>query len=84
MNVPSRRSNVWTTIAMSLFVSAAAVALGAYIAISPARAARIWGWEHLDKLTPKGRVLYLRAFRAMGIVIGLAGVLVAVDSIWFH
>jgi hypothetical protein len=69
---------------MSLFLSVVAFALGAFITLSPTRAAEIWGWEHLDTLAPKRRALYFVGFRVMGITIGLAGILVAVDSIWFH
>jgi hypothetical protein len=69
---------------MNLFVSAVALALGGFITVSPIRAARIWGWEHLDNLAPKHRTLYFWGFRIMGIAIGLAGILIAVDSIWFH
>lgn len=69
---------------MILLASGVALALGGFIAISPTRAARIWGWENFDKMAPKHKVLYLRSFRLMGIVIGLGGILVAVDRIWFH
>lgn len=69
---------------MNLLVSTIALALGAFIAISPLRAARLWGWKHFNSLSPKRRALYLRGFRAMGLTISLAGILVAVDSVWFQ
>jgi hypothetical protein len=69
---------------MILCASAVALALGVFIAVSPTQAARIWGWENFDALTPEHKALYLLSFRAMGIVIGLAGILVAVNRIWFH
>jgi hypothetical protein len=69
---------------MSLFLSAVAVVFGVYIAISPAMAAKIWGWERLDTLAPNHKKGYLRGFRLMGVVIALGGVLNAVDDIWFH
>lgn len=69
---------------MSLFLSAVALASGAFIAIAPSRAARIWGWENFDTLTPTHKRWYLRSFRFMGVVIALGGILNAVDSILFH
>jgi hypothetical protein len=69
---------------MILFACVVALVLGAFIAISPTRAAGIWGWENFDKIAPEHKVLYLRSFRVMGIVIGLGGTLAAVDRIWFH
>jgi hypothetical protein len=60
---------------MTLFISACALAFGLYIVLYPIRAARIWGWEHMDRLSHARRILYLRAFRAMGACIGLAGML---------
>jgi hypothetical protein len=68
---------------MNLFVSAVAIACGALIAASPARAVRYWGWDDVEKLTPHKRALYFLGFRIMGIAIGLTGILFAVDSIWF-
>jgi hypothetical protein len=69
--------------AMNLLLSTVAVALGLFVAASPARAAEIWGRSHLDKLAPQRRVLYLHCFRAFGIVLCLGGVLFAVDSVIF-
>jgi hypothetical protein len=71
-------------IVMSLFLSAVAIVFGVYIAISPARAAKIWGWEHLRTLAGNHKKWYLRGFRLMGIVIALGGILNAIDTIWFH
>jgi len=69
---------------LSLLVSAATMALGACIVASPVRAARVWGWKRLNELTPARRALYLRAFRVMGLMIGLTGILFAIDTIWFQ
>jgi|HubBroStandDraft_6_1064221.scaffolds.fasta_scaffold438267_2 hypothetical protein len=69
---------------MILFAGGVALALGAFIVVSPTRAARIWGWENFNNMAPKHKMLYLRSFRLMGIVIGLGGILVAVNRIWFH
>jgi hypothetical protein len=69
---------------MSILLGTVALVLGAYIAVSPTKAARIWGWQQFDSLAPKRRALYLWAFRAMGIVICLGGALTTVQSIWFH
>jgi hypothetical protein len=69
---------------MSLFLSAVAIVFGVYFAISPARAAKIWGWEHLGTLAPNLKKWYLRGFRLMGVVIALGGILNAIDTIWSH
>ena len=54
-----------------------------FVAASPARAARIWGRSHLDKLVPEQRALYVRCYRAFGIVLCLGGMLFAADTIIF-
>lgn len=69
---------------ISLFASAVAIVFGGYIVISPAKAAKVWGWEHLGALASNHKRWYLRGFRLMGIVIALGGVLNAIDTIWFH
>lgn len=66
---------------MNLLVSAAAVALGVFITASPGRAAKIWGSEKLERLAPEHRASFLRWWRVFGILLCLAGVLFAVDSI---
>jgi hypothetical protein len=68
---------------MNLLVSAIAVTFGIFAASSPLRAAEIWGWNHLHRLSPAQRVLYLRVYRAFGVVLCLGGVLFAVDSLLF-
>ena len=68
---------------MDLSLSAVAVMLGLLVVTSPARAAEVWGWRHFDQLDPKQRALYLRWYRAFGIILCLGGALVAVDSIVF-
>ena len=56
------------------------LALGLFVAAAPERAAQFWGSERLGKLTPRGRVWYLRTYRVFGVVLGLAGILFALDS----
>jgi hypothetical protein len=68
---------------MNLLVSIVAVALGVFIAASPARAAKIWGRERLERLAPEHRVSFLRWYRTFGIVLCLGGTLFALDSIIF-
>lgn len=65
----------------SLTVSAVSVVLGIFIAVSPDRAAKIWGAQRLDNLAPAGRALFGRWYRAFGILLCLAGVLFAAESI---
>jgi hypothetical protein len=66
---------------MNLFVSAVAVALGAFVVASPHQAAKIWGSQRLDSLKPKRRDLFVRWYRAFGILLCLTGVLYALDTI---
>lgn len=68
---------------MNLLLSTVAIALGAFVALSPARAARIWGSEMLDKLTASQKIWLLRSWRAFGVLLCLGGILFAVDSIGF-
>jgi hypothetical protein len=68
---------------MNLFATIAAMALGVFVVASPERAASIWGWRQLDKLAPEQRSVYLRLYRAFGIILCLAGLLVALDHIAF-
>jgi hypothetical protein len=65
---------------MNLLLSSLAVTLGLFAAISPARAALIWGWRNLHELAPGRRALYLGCYRTFGIILCLAGILSAVDS----
>ncbi len=69
------------TTAIKLLLSAVAVALGAFVATSPAQAAQIWASERLMSLPPQKRASFLRLFRAFGIILCLGGALVAIDSI---
>jgi hypothetical protein len=66
--------------AVALFVSAVGVALGAFVAVEPARAAQIWGSERLKNLAPQHRASFLLWFRAFGIVLCLGAALVALES----
>jgi hypothetical protein len=68
---------------MALLLSAVGVALGAFVAVEPARAAQIWGSERLKKLAPRHRAVFLLGFRAFGIFLCLGAALVAVESIVF-
>jgi len=65
----------------NLLVSVVAVALGCFVAVSPYRAAEIWGSQRLATLTPKRRASFIRWYRVFGIVLGLSGLLLALDSI---
>ena len=69
---------------MSLFASTVALALGIFITVSPTQAARIWGWKDFESLAPGRKAWYLRWYRVLGILIGVAGILVAVNGIWFN
>ncbi len=72
------------SIELNWVVSVVTVALGAFVWTSPAQAARIWGREKFDNLTPAQRARFIRWFRVLGILLWLAGLLFAVDSIFWH
>jgi len=69
--------------AVALFASAVGMALGAFVAVEPARAAQIWGSERLRNLAPQERPLFLLWLRGFGVVLCLGAVLVALDNIVF-
>lgn len=71
------------SISISLIVSIFAVALGVFAVASPSRAANIFASGRLDAVSPQGRALYLRSYRAFGIILCLGGVLLAFDSLGF-
>ena len=72
-----------TLTATYLLVSTVAMAIGAFLAASPVRAAKIWGSQRLTNLAPEHGASFVRWYRAFGILLFLAGVLVAVDGIVF-
>ncbi len=69
--------------AMEMVVYGLAMALGIFIAALPKRAAKIWGSEKLDKLASRQKVSFLRWYRVFGILLWLAGALIAIDCIVF-
>ena len=69
--------------ATNLLVSIVTIALGTFVAASPYRAAKIWGSQRLANLAPEHRAGFVRWYRGFGILLCLAGVLLAVDSIVF-
>ena len=75
--------NSGTVMVTYCLVSTVAMALGAFVAASPLRAAKIWGSQRLANLAPERRASFVRWYRAFGIFLFLAGVLVAVDGIVF-
>ncbi len=66
---------------MNIAVSTIALALGLFAASAPEHAARLWNPQRLDKLAPAGRVWFLRGYRLLGVVLSIAGVLFALDSL---
>lgn len=66
-----------------IVVSTLALALGLFSATSPLQAAQLWGSERLKSLTPGRKTWFLRGYRALGVMLSLAGVLMAIDSIPF-
>lgn len=68
---------------MNLAVSVITIILGAFITASPDRAAKIWGSEKRERLTPAQQILFVRWFRVLGVLICLGGILFAIDSFGF-
>lgn len=86
MSTNARDSLGWgmpSMMMLNLLVAAVAVALGAFSAISPGRAAEIWGAQRLERLAPERRPMFVRWYRAFGVLLWLAGVLFAVESLAF-
>jgi hypothetical protein len=69
---------------MNLLVSAVGMALGVFIVVSPHSAAALWGSERLEKLAPPRRALFLRWYRAFGVILCLTAMLFAVDTTAFR
>jgi hypothetical protein len=67
--------------AMTLLISTIAFIFGIFAAASPTQATKLWGWEHLNQLEPRDRMLYLRWYRTFGISLGLSGILLALGDI---
>jgi hypothetical protein len=67
---------------VTLFVSTVTVALGISVAVSPELWARIWGRRQLDKMPQARKKLCLRCYRTSGVLLCLAGILVAAEKIW--
>jgi hypothetical protein len=74
---------VGPTLTANLIVSTVAMALGAFVAASPRRAAEIWGSHRLHNLAPERQSSFVRWYRVFGILLFLGGVLFAVDSVVF-
>ncbi len=66
---------------MNILVSTIALALGLFIISAPMQAARLWSGNRFEKLTPDRRVWFLRVYRALGVMLSVAGLLFALDSI---
>jgi hypothetical protein len=68
---------------MKLVLSAVAMVFGAFVVVSPVRAAKIWAAGRLDTLEPAQRAVFLGWYRVFGIILFLGGLLSSVDSIAF-
>jgi hypothetical protein len=68
---------------IGLAVSILAVALGVFVTASPRRAADIFASGRFEAAPPEDRALYLRLYRAFGIVLCLGGTLLGFDSLGF-
>ncbi len=68
---------------MGMLVCGFAMALGTFVAVSPDRAAKIWGSERLGRMNPERKAAFLFWYRVFGILLYLAGALIAADAILF-
>jgi hypothetical protein len=68
---------------MDRLLSAAAMVFGAFVVVSPVRAAKIWAAGRLEALEPARRGVFLGWYRVFGIVLFLGGLLSWVDSVAF-
>ena len=68
---------------MEPLVCSLAMVLGAFVAVSPAKAANIWGSVKLARLTPEKRPSFLHWYRVLGILLFLAGALMAIERLMF-
>jgi len=50
--------------------------------VSPELWARIWGRRQLDKMPQSHKTFYLRCYRTSGVLLCLAGILLAAEKIW--
>jgi len=76
-------ASTWTRAddAMNLLVSVVGIILGVFVMVAPQRAAAIWGSERLLKLDPSRRVLFLQWYRVFGVILCLAAILFALDTV---
>jgi hypothetical protein len=74
-----RQAGTGMTIEVGLSLSILTGALGVFVTASPARAAKIFASGRLEKLPPRERALFLRWYRAFGIILCLSGLLFALD-----
>lgn len=65
---------------MNLVLSTLALALGLFAAFAPEQAARLWNPQRLNHLAPEGRRWFVRAYRLLGVVLSITGILFALDS----
>ena len=68
---------------LNLLVAGVAMAIGGFAAVSPRRAAEIWGAQRLERLAPERQPFLVRWYRAFGILLWVAGALFAVESVVF-
>jgi hypothetical protein len=59
------------------------IAIGVFVAASPGRAANILASGRLEGLPPQGRAIYLRFYRAFGVILCLGGALLCFESMGF-
>lgn len=65
---------------LSLLISCVSMALGAFVAVAPHRAAEIWGSQRLQNLAPERISSFVSWYRIFGILLFVGGVLFAVDE----
>ena len=66
---------------IDLLPSVLALTFGLLAAAAPSRAALLWSGDRMRDLPPGRRVVFLRWYRVFGLMLLLAGVLLAADKL---
>ena len=67
---------------ISLLVCGAAMVIGIFLAVEPEQAAKLWGQRSLNDM--RNGAAYRRLYRATGLLLFLAGLLIAIDTMLYH
>jgi len=66
---------------MEMIACGLSMALGILVAAFPAQTAKVWASRKLDQCTPTDRLWFVRCWRMFGVLLFLAGMLLAFDNL---